>query len=589
MTGNGYPKISGGRAQPQELGDLIIEYLKQIGVEYVFGVPGGAIEPLYNALARSSRRGGPRPVVARHESGAAFMAEGYASETGKLGVCCSTTGPGATNLITGVASAYAENVPMLVITAQTALPLFGKRALQESSCTAVNTVGMFKHCTCFNTFVSHRGQLEGKLIAAITAATRKPSGPAHISIPTDVLSAPRRMREVGKRPEADLQALVRQSAFIDLKALEDLGRELEDAKKVVILVGQDCGDAISEITAFAELFQAAIVSGPQGKRWVDPYYPLYHGVYGFAGHESARRILMDKDVDLILAVGTRLGEMVLCGGHEDVILNEKLVHIDATAEHFSRSPMARLHVYGSLATVFENLNRRFQGKGENGKVPAMEKSTLPAQIILAEPDKCLSDAVPIKPQRLMAELARRFPAKARFLCDAGNSWSWGTHYLHLPGSRRYSVGMGFGAMAWGIGAAVGTAMGCLGNPVVCITGDGSYLMSGQEITVAVKEKLPVVFVILNDQALGMVKHGQRLGGGEPVAFGLSPVDFCQVAQAMGAQAFTIRTPQELVSLDVEAICSRPGPTLLDVHIDPEEVPPMGARIKALRRKEPAVC
>ena len=130
-----------------ELGDLLISYLEQLGVEYVFGIPGGAIEPLYNALARSERRGGPRAVISRRETGAAFMADGYARNTGKLGVCCATTGPGATNLITGVASAYENNIPMLVITAQTALSTFGRGAFQESSCTGINTVGLFGHCT----------------------------------------------------------------------------------------------------------------------------------------------------------------------------------------------------------------------------------------------------------------------------------------------------------------------------------------------------------------------------------------------------------------------------------------------------------
>lgn len=132
---------------PFEGGDLILGYLEQLGVEYVFGIPGGAIEPFYNALARSERRNSIRAVVARHETGAAFMAEGYARNTGRLGVCCSTTGPGATNLITGVASAYENQIPMLVITPQTALSHFGRKALQESSDTAINTVGMFQHCT----------------------------------------------------------------------------------------------------------------------------------------------------------------------------------------------------------------------------------------------------------------------------------------------------------------------------------------------------------------------------------------------------------------------------------------------------------
>lgn len=161
-----------------EMGDLLVAYLNQLGVEYVFGVPGGAIEPLYNALARSERNGGVRAVVARHETGAAFMADGYARNTGKLGVCCSTTGPGATNMITGVASAYENNVPMLAITAQTAISTFGKGAIQDSSYTGINTIGLYQHCTRYNTLISHPAQFEQKLSAAIMSAMGSPAGPA---------------------------------------------------------------------------------------------------------------------------------------------------------------------------------------------------------------------------------------------------------------------------------------------------------------------------------------------------------------------------------------------------------------------------
>jgi acetolactate synthase-1/2/3 large subunit len=183
----------------------------------------------------------------------------------------------------------------------------------------------------------------------------------------------------------------------------------------------------------------------------------------------------------------------------------------------------------------------------------------------------------------MYELPRLFPLNTRYLADTGNSFAWTTHYLHPFTSGVYRVGMGFGAMTWAIGAAVGTAMGSPGTPVVCITGDGSFLMSGQELTVAVAEKLPVIFVVLNDYALGMVKHGQRLRGAERVGYDLPPVNFWLLARAMGSDAHTIHSPQDLARLDIEAICTRRGPTLLDVHIDPTEVPPIGVRINALKR------
>jgi acetolactate synthase I/II/III large subunit len=570
-----------------ELGDLLVSYLELLDVDYVFGVPGGAIEPLYNALARSLRRGGPRPIVARHEAGAAFMADGYARETGKLGVCCSTAGPGATNLITGVASTYAEGVPMLVITAQTALPLFGKRALQDSSCTGVDTVGMFRHCTCYSSLISHRGQLENKLIAAIMAAHRS-SGPAHISIPADVLRSPRRLLEGANQLLATPETLSQKYSLIDSGTLEKLRHELEHARKVVILVGNSCGGAISEIMTLAETIQAAVITGPQGKGAINPYHPLYRGVYGFAGHESARQVLFDNEVDLVLAVNSRLDEMLLCCGHENQLLNEKLIHIDVITEHFTRSPMARLHVYGHPQVVFESLNRQLR-PAYSVPAPAVEcqnsdRFGLPSGIQVLNPEACQSEDSPLKPQRVMLELANRFPNNTRFLVDAGNSWSWATHYLHPHSSGKYRTGMGFGAMTWAIGAAVGTAFGCPGSPVVCLTGDGSFLMSGQELTVAVTEKLPVIFVVLIDHSLGMVKHGQRLGGGEPVAFELPSVDFCMMARALGAQAYCIRLPKDFAALDVGKICRYAGPTLLEIHIDPEEPPPMGARMKVLVKK-----
>ena len=167
-SSEGVEKSENSNNNEKTLADLILAYLSSIKAEYIFGVPGGAIEPLYNALARSSRESedndkvSVKSVVARHEAGAAFMADGYARETGKLGVCCATTGPGTTNLITGVASAYADRVPMLVITAQTALPNFGKRGLQESSSDGIDTVAMFENFTNYNTLISHPSQLEGK-------------------------------------------------------------------------------------------------------------------------------------------------------------------------------------------------------------------------------------------------------------------------------------------------------------------------------------------------------------------------------------------------------------------------------------------
>ncbi|MBI2380733.1 MAG: thiamine pyrophosphate-binding protein [Gammaproteobacteria bacterium] len=579
--------------RPADLADLIVEYLCELNVEFVFGVPGGAIEPFYNAIARSQRRGGLRSIEARHEAGAAFMADAYARETRRIGVCCATTGPGATNLITGVASAYADRVPLLVITAQTSLPKFGRNALQDSSCAAINTVGMFEHCTRYNTLVSHSEQLEPKLIAALMTCMREPTGPAHISIPSDVLTTPR----IGAGKVVLPSAIKRVAALMDREALDQLCLAIAGAKRIVVYLGDGAGEAIDLIKQFAELTNAAIITGPMGKRWVDAFHPLYYGVFGFAGHKSARQALEHPDVDLILAVGSSLGELST-GGWDRLLLNSKLIHIDSTVEHFTRSPMARLHVCGRLKTIFDTLNERvmevrhwgrtwgedlLQGLNSAGEE---ELGFHGSRIRLNQPELCYSEAVPLKPQRLMYELSRRLPDEARILTDAGNAWCWTTHYLHRPSMRgNYRIALGFGSMGWGIAGAVGTALACKA-PVFCITGDGSYLMSAQEITVAVQHGLPVIYIVLNDQAYGMVKHGQRMGGAEPIAYQLPLVDFAALGRAVGARGYTVKTPEDLMAIDFNALAEHPGPSIIDVYIDPEEAPPMGDRVKGLKTKTP---
>lgn len=576
----------------QDLADLILEYLHQLGVEYIFGVPGGAIEPLYNALARSEKRGGIKAVTARHECGAAFMADGYYRETGKLGVVCSTTGPGATNLVTGVANAYVDKVPMLVITAQTALPKFGKRSLQDSSETAIDTVGIFRNVTRFNSFVSHQEQLESKLISAIMAAFQSPKGPSHISIPSDILQA-----EYGhSEPNVHITNLMQNISLEDKPAVMALCDELARADSVVMFLGANCGRANKEIGEFAHMINAPYATGPMGKRWVNEADPLYQGVYGFAGHQSARDLFKNKDIDLILAVGTSFSEMSI-GSWEGDILNEKLIHIDSTVESFSRSPMAKLHVCGHLDAIFNRLTesiteakkwrRTWKGVDFN-----REKNSLGNYVSIHEEEKCYSNDIPIKPQRLIAFLNQVLPMETRVYVDTGNAWSWCTHYMvNRSTAGNFRISMGYGTMAWAIGAAIGGAFAQKREvdddpdaeilPHVCITGDGAYLMSGQEITVAAQHNLPVVIIVLNDAALGMIKHGQQMSGAESIGWELNDISYAKMAEAMGIKGIEVRDPTHFDGLDLSSIFDLQGPVLVDVRIDPEEVPPMGSRVKTL--------
>lgn len=602
-----------------DLSDLVVDYLEELGIKHVFGIPGGAIEPLYNALARSKREGRIRPVVARHESGAAFMADGYARETRRLGVCCATTGPGTTNLLTGVASAYADNIPMLVITAQTALPSFGRGAFQESSYDAIDTVEMFETCTRYSSIVTHPHQLESKLATAITLALREPRGPVHISFPMDILRQP--TQDNRAYPNLEQLLINPLSAPVDNSTLRQLYQEIiENNKKVVLFLGSGCREAVPAIQRFAEFIYAPIITTPQGKSWLNPRHPLYRGVFGFSGHESARKTLLElKEYEemqkaagkpgnhtLILAIGTSLGEWSTNRWDADILMNNRLVHIDSSMERFARSPMARLQIYGRIKSIFERLydwanEEQMAGMHcpwtawTNAPAPRLTREEVknydaeiikyaPESIELLGREKYLepSSDNKIKPQRLMYELNRRLPAKTRILADTGNSFAWTTHYLFHKTPGTYRLAMGFGSMGWAIGAAIGTAIANKEHPVVCLTGDGSVLMNGQELTVAVAEELNILFIVLNDHALGMVKHGQRLTGAEQIAYELPIVDFALMAKAQGAQSYTLKTLTDLENINFDSLVNMPGPKLLDVYVDPEEVPPMSMRAQALK-------
>ncbi len=586
--------------QAAEFGDLLIKYLDQLGVEYVFGIPGGAIEPLYNALARSEATGGAKAIVARHETGAAFMADGYSRNTGKLGVCCATTGPGATNLITGVASAYENHIPMLVITAQTALSTFGRGAFQESSCTGVNTVGMFSYCTHYSTLVSHPDQFENKLVTAIMKAFQAPMGPTHLSVPLDVMRAIAGVEE----PSYDLTKLLDKPSLFDDKAVDDLYEELIHAKHPVFLIGDEAGEAIGSILALAMSLDAEIVVTPHGKGLVSPFHPQFRGVIGFAGHGDAINTLIDPTVDRVIAVGASLGEWASNGWDATVLLNQRLVHVEEAEGNLTRTPMAKLHVRGRLSTIFEKILDHVENDPRallhavdsdlnHDSETQAEFCSLSRHFRLAEEDKYYSDAVPIKPQRLMRELPRLFPPNTRYLADTGASFAWATHYLHpfdrrLAGKRNAAGGLfraslEFASMGWAIGSAVGTALARPKDPVVCITGDGSVLMSGQEITVALQHELTVIFVVLNDSGLGMVRHGQIMTGAEQIGVDLPKTNFATMARAMGVDSYVISSPKDLMELDINSICHRKRPTLLDVRIDCNEVPPIGLRTSHLEQ------
>lgn len=564
-----------------EYADLVVDYLAQLGVEYVFGVPGGCIEPLYNALARGVLRGGPRAIVSRHETGAAFMANGYARESGRLGVCCGTSGPGSTNLLTGVSCAYADEIPLLVITAQTPLPTMGKDTLQESAGVGVNTITMFESCTHYNTFVSHPDQLETKLLAAIVHATSNTSGPVHLSIPVDILRMPLPTSLRARR----LSPLTNHEVWPNPASVQLLQKEIDDAKSGVLVIGPGCEGAMLEVLTFATKKNWPIVTTPMGKGLISAFHPLYLGVFGLAGHDTAFAALEPFVADIVIAVGTVLDECATAGW-DLRLMSERLIFIDSNPRHISQASVARLCVLGSPRRVFQAI---LKGEVAPLRPPEALRGALvyPTLFNAEDRKKCLDTiTIPIKPQALFWALSQACSIGTRVACDSGNSFLWGIYYWHCPPSvedpkNNFHVSLGFASMGWAIGASIGLAMASPEKPVVCVTGDGSILMSGQEMTVALTERLNILFVILNDSALGTVKHGQRLAGAEPIAYKLPNINFASMANAMGLMAYRIHSLSELMELDIAKLFQQPGPCVLDVVIDGEETPPLGVRMRAL--------
>jgi len=392
---------------------------------------------------------------------------------------------------------------------------------------------------------------------------------------------------VSNVPSYHLTDLIRPRMAVDDVAVRELQVLLTQSKKTVLLIGSGSGVAIEVIIELAERIQADFVVTPDAKGFISPRHPLYRGVFGFAGHISATETMEDSEVELVIVIGSALGEWSSNGWSES-LLNDRLVHVDSCEAHLTRTPMARLHVRGLIKPVFERLLRNL--KWENDvEVIAAEKKRF-RKYAVDDPFKSALPGAAIKPQYLMRELGWRSPPDTRFLADTGTSTIWAIHHLGMHDHEHSDGGwmrvtMNFAPMGWAIGSAVGTALANRSAPVVCITGDGSVLMNGQEMTVAREENLSVLFVILNDSALGMVKHGQRLAGAEQIGCELPDVDFSLLAQSMGIPGIVIRSAEDFDQLNIETIMRNKGPTVLDVRVDRDEVPPMGLRIKTMEKAQ----
>ena len=545
----------------RSLAEQMVLALARIGITHYFGVPGGAIELLFNALARQRARGVIDLTLTRGEAGAAFAADGYYREAKQMAVCTATTGPGISNLITAVMSAHADRIPMLVLTPQVARAKQGRGALQDSSPDGYDLTRMLGECTRYSSAVTHREQLVHKLPQAIAAALGDVMGPVHLSIASDLLAGPPATRPL------ELYQAQRRAQPMDAEAMELMAEALERSRCPLFYIGDDAGLEAERLLTLATTLGGCVVSSPGGKRWLNHAHPAFRGVLGFSGHASAARAI--RSADLVLAFGATFDE--LSTNAWTALPALEIYSVDRHARHAQRVPHTR-PVIADPGRLIDWLTSR---AGQRARPSAQRPRHATPRLVPCEA------SAKIHPAKLMRWLGQALPEDVVVHVDAGNGFAWSTRELERTRPDTYRVAMGLCSMGWAVGAVLGAAV-ARRRRTICVTGDGSMLMSSLELTVAVERRLPITYIVLNDSGLGMVRHGQRLAGAESVAHDITPVRFDRLARACGARGVRVTTLRQLAQVSRRFLSSdEGGPLVIDAVIDPEAVPPMAERVAGL--------
>ncbi|MCX5909831.1 MAG: thiamine pyrophosphate-binding protein [Deltaproteobacteria bacterium] len=563
--------------------ELLVKYLEQEGVRYVFEVPGGVLEPINNALYESKKI---KPVLAKHEEGAAFMACGYSRISGRLGVCMGTTGPGSTNLMTGVASAHGDSTPVLVLTGQVSTSTFGKGALQETSWEGIDTVAMYKPLTKFSAMVVKGSMLPEMIRRALRYAFSGKPGPVHLNLPRDVMK---------EEIDLDLREVGTYRGWnqpFDRESVKKASMYLLKAKRPAILLGSGTlsANATEEAKTVAELLNIPVATTPKGNSAFPADHPLALGPFGLASSLLAEKYLTGG-VDVLLTVGTRFTEFATQAWDKRLFPTKALLQIDIDPYEIGKNYAVTVGLVGDakaiLTEMYYEIKRKIKEINEitnftpGVSMADFHKFKKDSPVYLDE-EKMYSDSIPLKPQRLMKDLRESLPRDTIVFFEAGNSYPWGIHYFPTYLPRTFITGMGFSAMGYGTAAAVGGKFAAPDKQVVAIVGDGAFLMNGMEVATAVNYNMPVIWVILNDAQLGMVYHGQKMAAGAHlVASTYKKVDFCKIAEGLGAKGIRIEKPGQINRRLMQEIFDSGQTTVLDVTIDPLEPPPMKNRVAAL--------
>jgi acetolactate synthase-1/2/3 large subunit len=569
------PAAGSGAPRRGKVAEYLVEALADAGVGHLFGVIGGSVVPIF--VATLGRR--TQIVMTKHEAGAAFMADGYARAGGKLGACIATSGPGATNLITGVAAAYADSIPIVVLTGQVATKSFGRGAFQESSTEGIDIVDVFGPVTRYSTLPFRADRVPAAWQKALRMALGGRPGPVHLSLPADVQE-----QEI----EFPLHGTPAPHAgrTYDREAIKETARYLARARRPAILAGHGVilAEASAEVRAIAEMLGIPVATTPKGKGAFPEDHPLALGPFGYSGSPLAQWYLLESGVDVLLAVGTSLSEWGTLGWDRRLQPSEALIHLDVDPYEVGKNYRATVPVIGDARAGLLELayELRRQQRTDGPRPPdTWGLSAPPDRPRFLNVGAMASEAVPIKPQRLMRDLQDALPPDALVFVDAGANRSWALHYWLVRHPRTFFCATGMASMGFGVAGAIGGKFAAPDRVVVSITGDGGFLMNGMEVSTAVHYDRQVIWVVLNDGGYGMAYHSLRQLRQPDVGTRYPRVDCAQIAEGLGAQAFRIREPGEINRDLIGKIVEGGRPTVLDIEIDPDEVAPFGTRIATL--------
>ncbi|MFW6114019.1 MAG: biosynthetic-type acetolactate synthase large subunit [Actinomycetota bacterium] len=545
-------KVTGAQA--------LVRSLEEEGVEIIFGIPGGVLLPVFDMLYKSKIR----KVLARHEQGAAHAADGYARVTGRVGVCIATSGPGSTNLVTGIANAYMDSIPMVVITGQVATNLIGTDAFQEADTTGI-TMPIVKH----NYLIKDPSEVPDVVQEAFYIARSGRPGPVLIDLPVDVSRGELEYRRL-EQPNLRGYRPTYKGHKKQIKAAADA---VMKASSPIIYVGGGAvaSDAAAEVKRLAAANNIYVTHTLMGKGAFPETDPLSVGMLGMHGTRCANYAMCETD--LIIAVGARFDDRIT-GKLSEFAPKAQVIHIDIDPAEISKNVKAHIPIVGDAKQILRELNQALDGaRAEREPTDRGEWNNLIEEWKRKYP-LTYEKGSGLKPQYVVEKIYDITGGEAIVSTEVGQNQMWAAQFYKMDKPRRFVTSGGLGTMGFGFPASIGAQLGCPDDLVFDIAGDGSFLMTMQELATAVLEDAPVKVAVLNNGYLGMVRQWQQLFYEKVYSSTClerekeSP-DLVALAEAFGATGMRV-TDQDMVEPAIVEAIETEGPVIMDFRVDPEE-------------------